>query len=206
MGEYVFDSVAAGTYRIVPAYDGYTFAPASIELQPGVYAPQISAADSFPSTGEGCRSVDFGGALANADLMSFNILSFGLSIADDARRLGEHGGRSERIEILRAVESAILRLNRSYGKIISLSRQLPTRAMTCDGRTTCVTKSYRLQVSRYRAWLDQLRKLSLFIMRTARERIGGDSFSDATVTTVRSLHRNALKAQRELPRATRQCL
>lgn len=206
MGAYVVDDVADGTYIVVPAYNGYTFIPSRIEIQPGSFAPQISAADNFPIARKGCRAVDFAGAIANADLMSFKVLDFALTIADDARRLSEGVGRGDRAELLRTIDNATLRLNRSYARIIALSRRLPSRTVICRDRTTCETKNYELQVFRYRAWLGQLRSLSLFVIRTGREQIGGSPFTDATVTTVRSLHRAARRAVRELPRSTRQCV
>ncbi len=207
-GQYTFSGLTEGTYNLSANRNDLSFVPESIDITPGNGAQDIVASAVNLNDTDCTRTARLDDVVA-ADSAARNQLAYALSIIDALEQAGtsQLAGKREQqfLATLSRVES---HLNQRFTRVLRESEELPKIVLQCPDREDCRTVSYARRVKGYRFNLDDLRRQSFFLVRTARLNLV--KFSDTQDETysknIRTLHKKALRLQKRLPKKSVSCV
>ena len=205
LGEYSFTNITVGTYRVIPDNIAYTFEPSEVSVGNGTVAPSIEAR-SVDLNDAGCNRKDLAVKITESDMKARELMNFALEHVDKYKKkarkeLSEQG--SARLN--KSLSGAAQDLRAVFTVILNQSRTLPKIEISCAQRTDCEEVSHKRAVKKYLDNLEDLKRLSLFILKRSGDTFG-DIPSDKLDKKVRKLYKSSRDAGRFLPRKTDNCV
>jgi len=197
-GRYAFFSVPEGSYRIAPNMTGFMFDPPNVTVDAGRSADEIEAVP-VDLHDDGCEVVNRVNEIIASDAFAKALYEFGMEHSAQLRE--KKGSTKARVSLLGAEDD----LKDSFTKLLHISEELPKITLTCNEKPTCKSKSFRRQLAQYKAHVDNLRRLSFFILRAEREQTKFSTKMDRFERLIRKLHQASLDAARSLPSTTDEC-
>ena len=205
-GQYVFNEIPTGVYRVEPNMTGYSFEPSAVSIGTGYSAPAI-VANPVPLHDEGCTRAEFGGTVVATDAKSRAQREFALSKADTYISMAKRKLRGKaQSALIKALMRSQAQIRRAFTTVLYESQALPKLVLDCGSKPNCRKISYAAEVATYQAQVDELRRLSMYVLRRARvdiDTLGGRKL--ALSARVIQLHKRARVAAERLPRGTYQC-
>lgn len=210
-GKFLFEQLTSGTYTIVPNSNKYTFNPTSLQSSDGAYAGSISATtNNLYSTG--CTVTQTGEQIVASDAKAVALLNFiKRKVATYTTMANKRKGLApkHRDALIASLQQAETRAESTFTQILNLSLSLPKVVLAdCPTENNCQQTSYTSAVRSYRGvYLSNLKRLSLFVLRRARETLGGTlvSRNGILIRQARRYHTAARKKSAQLPATNYVC-
>ncbi len=206
-GNYSFENLSTGTYRVDPDLIGFTFEPAEVTLDAGIPSPDIEAIP-IPGPTDQCTRVNKASVIAEADTNARALSDIGLQLSSDYMAIAKNRlNAPRRGYFVKSLRSALLKVRRSLQNLLSQSQTLPTVKFVCPKEASCSKKRYAQAVAKYRLNVTNIRKLDFFILRTAKEFFARSVGPNRRVAAKRvlTIHRRAIAAVKSFPLESFDC-
>ena len=206
LGEYSFTSITPGVYKIIPDNLAFTFSPTEVSLTNGSFAPLIEASIADLND-EGCDRKDFAQKITESDEKARKLMDFALEkVSQYKKRAKKELSQLSAAKLNKSLSGAAGDLRTVFTGILNQSRALPKIEINCSARNDCEKISYRKSVKRYLDNIDDLKRLSFFILRRSSNTFGEKIPSVELDKKIRRLYKASRDAGRYLPRKTDSCL
>lgn len=212
VGRYSFKGVPTGDYRIVPNFTGMTFEPSVVSVSAGASGAAAITITAIPQdlNDTDCTRTSKVTVILAADAKGQRQLEFAKDlIAKFTARARRHRmSNSDRAFLLGRLERASAQLDDAFTALLNTSETLPKLTLECTNRPECTRVDLRSELAAYKLFVNELRRLSLYVARRSRESIDGtDTPENRRITArIRLEHRQAVRAKNDLPRRTISCV
>lgn len=206
LGEYRFINITAGTYKILPDNLAFTFEPSEVSIGNGAYAPLIEAR-TVDLNDNGCDRKNLAQKITESDQKARVLMEFALEkVSQYKKKSKKELSEGNASKLNRSLTGAAEDLRTVFTGILNQSRSLPKIEINCKARNDCEEVSYRKAVKRYLDNVEDLKRLSLFILRKSNDAFGENASSEELDNKVRRLYKASRDAGRFLPRKSESCL
>lgn len=210
-GKFLFQQLTSGTYTIIPNSNGYTFNPTSLQSSDGAYAGSILATtNNLYSTG--CTVTQAGEQIVASDAKAAALLSFiKRKVAIYSTMANQRKGLApkRRDALIASLQQAEARAENTFSQILNLSLSLPKVVLAdCPTENDCQQTDYTPSIRSYRGvYLSNLKRLSFFVLRRARETLGRTLIArkGVLIRKARRYHTAARKKSAQLPASNYVC-
>ena len=206
LGEYSFTSVPPGVYKIIPDNIAFTFQPTEVSLSNGTFAPSIEARTANLND-TGCDRTELAEIITRSDEKARELMNFALDkVSQYKKKAKKELSEGNAVKLNRSLSGAATDLRTVFTVLLDQSRALPKIELKCPARNDCEAISYKKAVKRYLGNIEDLKRLSLFILRRSNDAFGGAIPSEELDRKVRRLYKASRAAGRFLPRKSDSCL
>lgn len=205
-GDYFFNNIPTGIFRVEPNLTGLSFYPPEVSVGTGSAVPVIMA-QQVNLNDEGCTRTSYSKKIVATDQDSRNQLDYAIGKAEYFTKLARRKIKGDALdELLKSLNRATLQSQYIFTLALRQSIEIPKIALSCNS-SRCTRQNLKAELRNYRGYVNHLRRMSFFILRRARETIGGSLPGKRAIYTrqVVSLHHKALKALNEEPASTYTC-
>lgn len=208
-GYYSFKGIPDGIYMARPQTSGLVFEPSEISFEADSVPPLIMGMGAKVSK-EGCSTDDFVSELLSAVDKSRALSAFLKETVSTSIEKAEEKLKGSRMnKLIASLNEAAAKGNLAFTDLLQQSELLPTATLACGSNTSgCSSKKFRAENRKLRGNLLYLRRLNFLVARNSRLAFKGKGASPrrATSRKISRLYTDALKASRDLPVETDECI
>lgn len=156
---------------------------------------------------QGCDRKELARKITESDQKAQKLMEFALlNIAQYKKKAKKELNKVNASKLNKSLSEAAEDLRTVFTGILNQSRTLPKIAIDCAARADCETVSYRKTVKKYLDNIEDLKRLSLFILRKSNYAFLQDVPSKELDKKARRLYKSSREAGRYLPIQTDSCL